>query len=494
MTNKPLIAWTIAGSDSGGGAGIQADLLTFHDFNVHGCSAITALTAQNSTAVTHVAVTSPENLRAQLEALASDLPARAIKLGMLADAPTIAVICDFLADFAGQVVCDPVMVTTTGAALLDGEGGRQLREQLLPRVDLLTPNLTEAEVLLGRAIHGSAEMQQAAVDLVAMGARSVLLKGGHDVDSPYSADIWTDGTQRVWLTTPRLDTMHTHGTGCTLSAAITAALARGEALEDALVLGKMYVTQGLRAARQLGAGPGPVTHRGFPRRLVDLPTLSTAAVVAERGETVPFADCGGPLGLYPVVDTADWIERLLPLGVTTIQLRNKTLQGDALAQEVARAVQLTRQFGARLFINDHWQLAIRHGAYGVHLGQEDLDQADPQAIHDAGLRLGVSTHSWAEIARAHALRPSYIAIGPIFPTTTKVMKFSERGVERLQQWVDLLKPDYTLTAIGGINRERAPRVLATGVESCALVTAITLAGDYRAETAALMALHQTTRS
>ncbi len=488
MSNHNPIVWTIAGSDSGGGAGIQADLLTFHDFDVHGCSAITALTAQNSVAVTHVAVTPPENLRAQLEALASDLPARAIKLGMLADAPTIEIICDFLAGFDGLVVCDPVMVTTTGASLLDGEGGRQLRERLLPRVDLLTPNLTEAEVLLGRTIRGTEQMAQAATDLVAMGARSVLIKGGHDVDNPCSADFWTDGTQQFWLSTPRIDTIHTHGTGCTLSAAIAAALARGEALEDALVLGKMYVTQGLRVSRRPGTGPGPVAHRGFPRRLADLPMLSADNPQPDAG--VRFPDCGGELGLYPVVDTADWIERLLPLGVRTIQLRNKTLQGDALAAEVARAVELSREYGARLFINDYWELAIQHGAYGVHLGQEDLDDADIAAIRRAGLRLGISTHSWAEIARAHALRPSYIAIGPIFPTTTKVMKFSERGIDRLQQWVDLLREDYTLTAIGGINRERAPQVLATGVGSCALVTAITLASDYRAETAGLLALHQ----
>jgi hydroxymethylpyrimidine kinase/phosphomethylpyrimidine kinase/thiamine-phosphate diphosphorylase len=159
--------------------------------------------------------------------------------------------------------------------------------------------------------------------------------------------------------------------------------------------------------------------------------------------------------------------------------------------EIQRSVALSRRFGARLFINDYWQLAIRHGAYGVHLGQEDLDTADIDAIRAAGLRLGVSNHSYYEIARAHGIKPSYMALGPIFPTTTKVMKFSDQGLAQLCEWANLLKDVYTLTAIGGINRERAPAVLDTGVGSCAMVTAITLAKDVDAEVEHLLQLHKT---
>lgn len=168
----------------------------------------------------------------------------------------------------------------------------------------------------------------------------------------------------------------------------------------------------------------------------------------------------------------------MPLGITTIQLRIKNADAN-LSAIIAHAVLLAQRYRVRLFINDHWQLAIEHSAYGVHLGQEDIESADLKAISAAGLRLGISTHSYYEIARAHAIGPSYIAIGPIYATNTKVMRFSERGLERLRQWVKLLKPRYLLTAIGGINLERAPGVLATGVNSCAVVSAITLADDYQ---------------
>jgi hydroxymethylpyrimidine kinase/phosphomethylpyrimidine kinase/thiamine-phosphate diphosphorylase len=486
---KSPIAWTIAGSDSGGGAGIQADLATFRDFGVHGCSVITAVTAQNSFAVGHIEVLSHKALAAQINALDSDLPARAIKLGMLANATTVKCVAKYLADYDGFVVCDPVMTASSGESLLDGEAGTILREQVLPRADLITPNRHEAEALLGRTIVEPLAIEQAARDLVALGARSVLITGGHFIgDKERCHDYWTDGREGFWLSGPRIATVHTHGGGCTVAAAVAAAVTRGYSLKDALVLAKMYTVQGLRVSRQLGGGPGPVAHAGWPAALADLPVLTGNWPTAPSA--MSFPDCGGELGLYPVMPSADWIERLLPLGITTIQLRVKDKSPAETEAEIARAVTLSRRHNARLFINDYWQLAIKHGAYGVHLGQEDLDTADLGAIRAAGLRLGVSNHSYHELARAHGLRPSYMALGPIFPTTTKVMKFADQGIEQLRLWCSLLKPDYTLCAIGGINRERAAAVLATGVGSVALVTALTEAADYPAEAAALMALHR----
>ncbi len=481
------IAWTIAGSDSGGGAGIQADLATFRDFGVHGCSVITALTAQNSFAVGYVEVASHKALAAQINALDSDMPARAIKLGMLANADVVRCVAKYLAQYPGFVVCDPVMAASSGASLLEGEAGVILREQLLPRADLITPNRHEAEALLGREIHTPDEIENAARDLLQLGARSVLITGGHfDNDPRRCHDYWTDGSEGFWLAGPRIDTIHTHGSGCTLASAVAAALARGYAIKDALVLAKMYVSAGLRASTQIGGGPGPVAHTGWPRQLADFPVLTRQFCAHENGS---FADCGGELGLYPVVPSAEWIEKLLPLGVGTIQLRVKDKSTEQTEAEIAHAVAASRRYGARLFINDYWQLAIRHGAYGVHLGQEDLDVADIAAIRAAGLRLGVSNHSYYELARAHGLRPSYLALGPIFPTATKAMKFADQGLDQLRLWSELLRPGYTLCAIGGIDRTRAPAVLATGVGSCALVSAITQADDYRAATAALLALH-----
>ncbi|QHM72800.1 thiamine phosphate synthase [Mixta intestinalis] len=200
-----------------------------------------------------------------------------------------------------------------------------------------------------------------------------------------------------------------------------------------------------------------------------------------------FPSCPFRLGLYPVVDSLEWIARLLDAGVRTIQLRIKDRPAAEVEPVIEQAIALGRQYQARLFINDYWQLAIKHGAWGVHLGQEDLDVADLDAIRRAGLRLGLSTHDDSEIDRALTARPSYIALGHVFPTQTKEMPSAPQGLEELRKHVARLGNIPTV-AIGGISLERAPAVLACGVGSIAVVSAITQADDWRAATAALLAL------
>lgn len=193
------------------------------------------------------------------------------------------------------------------------------------------------------------------------------------------------------------------------------------------------------------------------------------------------------LGLYPVVDSVEWIERLLGAGVTTLQLRIKDQPEAQVEDDIAAATALGKRSNARVFINDYWRLAIKHQAYGVHLGQEDLDSADLAAIHRAGLRLGVSTHDDAELKRAIAVRPSYIALGHIFPTQTKEMPSAPQGLAELKRHVSGLS-GYPTVAIGGISIDRVPGVLACGVGSIAVVSAITQAADWRAATAELLRL------
>ncbi|ROS31872.1 thiamine phosphate synthase [Raoultella terrigena] len=195
---------------------------------------------------------------------------------------------------------------------------------------------------------------------------------------------------------------------------------------------------------------------------------------------VPFR-----LGLYPVVDSVVWIERLLKAGVRTIQLRIKDKREADVEDDVIAAIALGRQYHARLFINDYWQLAIKHQAWGVHLGQEDLETTDLNAIRHAGLRLGVSTHDDMEIDVALAARPSYIALGHVFPTQTKQMPSAPQGLEQLARHISRLQ-DYPTVAIGGISLERAPAVLGTGVGSIAVVSAITQAADWQQATAQLL--------
>lgn len=193
------------------------------------------------------------------------------------------------------------------------------------------------------------------------------------------------------------------------------------------------------------------------------------------------------LGLYPVVDSVEWIERLLQAGVKTLQLRIKDKRDEEVESDVIAAIELGRRFDARLFINDYWQLAIKHQAYGVHLGQEDLETTDLSAIREAGLRLGVSTHDDMEIDVALTARPSYIALGHVFPTQTKQMPSAPQGLAQLARHIARLG-DYPTVAIGGISLARAPAVLETGVGSIAVVSAITQAADWRAATEQLLQL------
>ena len=195
---------------------------------------------------------------------------------------------------------------------------------------------------------------------------------------------------------------------------------------------------------------------------------------------VPFRS-----GLYPVVDSVQWIERLLDAGVRTLQLRIKDRRDEEVEADVVAAIALGRRYNARLFINDYWRLAIKHQAYGVHLGQEDLQATDLNASRAAGLRLGVSTHDDMEIDVALAARPSYVALGHVFPTQTKQMPSAPQGLEQLARHVERLA-DYPTVAIGGISLARAPAVIATGVGSIAVVSAITQAVDWRLATAQLL--------
>ncbi|MBN3218489.1 thiamine phosphate synthase [Pectobacterium polaris] len=203
-------------------------------------------------------------------------------------------------------------------------------------------------------------------------------------------------------------------------------------------------------------------------------------------DSTHFAPTAQRLGLYPVVDSVEWIERLLGVGVKTIQLRIKDRSDEQAEAEVIQAIALGRRYQAQLFINDYWKLAVKHQAYGVHLGQDDLDTAELAAIKKAGLRLGVSTHDDHELARAVAINPSYIALGHIFPTQTKDMPSAPQGLAELTRHITDLQGRFSTVAIGGISIDRVPAVLKTGVGSIAVVSAITQAPDWRQATATLL--------
>jgi hydroxymethylpyrimidine/phosphomethylpyrimidine kinase len=253
------IALTIAGSDSGGGAGIQADLRTFAAHGVHGCSALTAVTAQNTVAVTDWVGLEPRMVAAQIEAVATDMPLAATKTGMLATAAIVEAVAGAARRLAlGPLVVDPVMVAKSGDRLLAPEAERAYVERLFPLATLVTPNLLEAEALLGRPVRDLAAMRAAARDLVALGPRAALVKGGRLAGD--AVDVLCDDGRVVELPGPRVDTAHTQGTGCTLSAAICARLALGDGLVEAVAAAKAYLTAALRGAYRTGRGRGPLDH------------------------------------------------------------------------------------------------------------------------------------------------------------------------------------------------------------------------------------------
>ncbi|HSL07666.1 MAG TPA: bifunctional hydroxymethylpyrimidine kinase/phosphomethylpyrimidine kinase [Pseudonocardiaceae bacterium] len=263
MTTGPPVALTIAGSDSGGGAGLQADLRTFTACGVHGCVAVTAVTVQNSLGVTGFVAIPPSTVADQIRAVATDIGVAAAKTGMLASAAIIcavAGVCDEVGIGASvPLVVDPVAASMHGDPLLADDALAALRSELLPRATLVTPNLDEVRLLVGVDVGSRAEQYTAAKELHALGSQWVLIKGGHLRDSPECLDLLYDGSEFTAFTGPRLATPHTHGSGDTLAAAITSALARGVPVREAVGYGKRYIEQAVAHSYPLGAGVGPVS-------------------------------------------------------------------------------------------------------------------------------------------------------------------------------------------------------------------------------------------
>ncbi|MBI3736185.1 bifunctional hydroxymethylpyrimidine kinase/phosphomethylpyrimidine kinase [Candidatus Sumerlaeota bacterium] len=261
MKQSPHIALTIAGSDSGGGAGIQADLKTFMALGVHGCGVITALTAQNSREVAAVWLPPGKIVYKQLKAVMTDMGADAAKTGMLGNGEIVDAVVRGLRRWpVRKLVVDPVMIATSGGALLDPAALNHFKRKLIPMAFLLTPNIPEAESLTGIKIRSEEDIWRAAESLRAMGAQNILIKGGHARDRKQCKDWFLDGRKKLVYSASRVRTKNTHGSGCTLSAAITALLARRGKLESAIAEAKEFVTRALESSYRVGSGPGPLDH------------------------------------------------------------------------------------------------------------------------------------------------------------------------------------------------------------------------------------------
>lgn len=465
--NKLPSVLTIAGSDSGGGAGIQADIKTGTLLGCHVSTAITALTAQNTCGVTGIDEVAPAFLRQQLDAVFADLPPQAVKSGMLASADLVSETADFLERYADlPYVCDPVMIATSGDRLLDAAAIGLYQSRLIPRATLLTPNIPEAEALTGHTIKTRDDMEYAAGELRRQGAKQVYLKGGHLPQEDGIYDLFLARDKKFWLRTPVRHGSF-HGTGCTFAAAAAAGLAQGLPLAESVIQAQSFVANALAHAATQGRGSLLLGLSAWPSPRENIfPELCDNNDQSPNESFAALTD--GPIGFYPIVPSAAWVERLVPLGVRTIQLRIKEASREQLDTEICAAQKCAKLYGCRLFVNDHWDLALKHHVYGVHLGQEDLHTADLAALRAAGIRLGLSSHSYEEAARAHALRPSYIALGPIFATTTKRMPWQPQGFDRIRTWQLLL--ERPIVAIGGLKLEHVKPAVHCGADGVAVIT------------------------
>ncbi|MDN3700659.1 thiamine phosphate synthase [Vibrio artabrorum] len=296
------------------------------------------------------------------------------------------------------------------------------------------------------------------------------------LDDSAVLDIWSqlDANRAIKSENPAHQALDNHGH----FAWLVTLLALEFPLEDALVLA--------RSASNVSRGTWPANYQTFPIPVLEDERLDISVGWAYQGTSLSFPELSkSSLGLYPVVDDVEWIERLLKLGINTVQLRIKNSQQTDLEQQIARSIELGREHNAQVFINDYWQLALKHDAFGVHLGQEDIEESNLSQLSQAGIKIGLSTHGYYELLRIVQINPSYIALGHIFPTTTKQMPSKPQGLVCLslyQQLIDTIPyteelTGYPTVAIGGIDQSTAAQVWSCGVSSLAVVRAITLAED-----------------
>ncbi|MCV2369798.1 bifunctional hydroxymethylpyrimidine kinase/phosphomethylpyrimidine kinase [Roseateles oligotrophus] len=489
---SPPIIWSVAGTDSGGGAGLSADTRAATAFGVHLCPVVAAVTAQNSVGVEAVFPLPLHQLLAQMRALATDLWPAVIKTGLLGSVDAVHALCEILDELRRDrpvpLVVDPVLGASAGgpaSVFANASLLRAYREQLLPRAQLITPNRREAELLLGLAPQAMSR-ELMAEKLLAQGTEAVCITGG---DDPHhlALDYLHSPEAKGHLALPRLGQGHHHGSGCSFASSAASALARGFVTADAVLLAKMATWVAVRDGHSAGAGAGPVRASAsflFDPRAMPVMSFGGEAIDADtlaRWEQVLQADSTESVdwGLYAITDRPQRIAELTATGIKQIQLRIKfpsspgseaALRGAIAAAQAVVAAHI----GCQLWINDHWRFALELPCVGLHLGQEDwaaLSAHDRQLLQSSGIKLGLSSHSLWELARARGLNPHYIACGPVWATTTKDMPWQPQGLVNLAWWVRMAgRP---VVAIGGLlEPEQARACAATGAAAACLVRAL----------------------
>lgn len=342
-------------------------------------------------------------------------------------------------------------------------------------LEVVTPNFREVQKTLNRPLTSYRDVEEGALDILFLGAKSVLITSVELEESPFNHDYWSNGRETFWVSSPKIENTFVSEKRRILKAAIKDALALGYSTKDSIVIAKMVVMRALLENDR----EAQLFQEFWPENQEYLPYISAAPL---SKHPKPFQACS--LGLYPVVDESLWLEKLLPLGVKCIQLRIKNRKQSDLVEEIKKSILLAKQYGATLFINDYWELALELKADGIHLGQEDLQGADIDKIHQSGCYLGISTCGYFDIARAHALNPSYIACGPIYNTTSKTVDSEPQGIETLKRMCNTL--NYPIVAIGGITLENMSEIIHAGVDGVSVISAIIKAKNPSAATQQLL--------
>lgn len=468
---------TIAGSDSSAGAGIQADLKTLAALGVYGCSAITAVTVQNTLGVEDVYGVTPEYVGKQIDAVIKDVGADAIKTGMLFNGEIIETIAERLQFHAiPRLVVDPVMVSTSGCRLLNMDAEESLAGRLIPLASLVTPNADEASVLCGYPVKTKKDAKKAAQDIHKMGADYVVVTGIKQGDQ--YLDLFFDGYELTPLPGDFIESSSTHGTGCSFSAAIASYLALDYPALEAVSRAKNYVANGLHYAYPVGRGNGPINHLAsfFPGRLEDPAiTENRARLFQKWGDKInvpasPLLNViiGGPL--CKGKNYAQLTERAVKAGARLIQLREKKAETRHLVQSAREMQKVCCQYGALLVVNDRVDVAAAAGAGGVHLGQDDLAPLAARALLGPGKIIGVSVDNLEQAHKAAAEGADYLGLGPAYPTTSKDCKMEAGGASLIASVAPQI--DLPVLAIGGVTPENTMPLLKAGASGVAVISSV----------------------
>ena len=482
---------TIAGSDSSGGAGIQADIKTMSALGCYAASAITAITVQNTLGVTDVHAVPPQIVEGQIRAVMDDIVPIAAKVGMVNDAATIHAISSTLRDYHPRaLVVDPVMVATSGSRLMQDDALGIFCRELLPLATLLTPNIPEAEVLSGIMVKDKSTMDEAAKRILALGCNAVLIKGGHldgrKTDRLYIVKDASDNYNIICreYSTDDIPTPNTHGTGCTLSSAITAYMAQSLPIEEAISRAKAYLTHALHCGAdvEIGHGHGPVCH---------FPNLTKKVFSRPNGQSMP-TDAFSLQFITHSTLSRDYVEgaRLaLEGGCKWIQLRMKNASDDEVRRTAAEILPLCRHHEAIFLLDDRVELAMEIGADGVHLGKNDMPIHEARRMMGDRYIIGGTANTINDIRRIAHEGADYIGCGPFRFTTTKEKLSPTLGLEGYRNIIAGMRQlgiHLPIVAIGGITSEDIHAILSTGINGIAVSGTILNSPDASATTRQLM--------